>query len=94
MNLAMLPFISSWTTFDYNGMDFSGALEGSKGRTIGGRRDATIGRVVFTQPRVALPLGVTVDPLAIVLKDGFCGFWIRANLSDVGWRGHKALMED
>jgi len=80
MRLAFLPVISSWTTFEYNGMDFANALKG-------GRREG-VGKVVFTLPKVALPLGITVAPLAIVVKDGKGGYWLRANLSRRGWRGH------
>jgi hypothetical protein len=81
MRLAFLPFVSSWTTFEYNGLDFSGALVG--GGMDGGWKGER--KVVFTQPRVALPLGIVVDPLAVVLKDGEGGYWIRANLSRRGW---------
>jgi hypothetical protein len=65
-------------------MDFSAAV-------VGGRKDGEGkggGKVVFTQPRVALPLGIMVNPLAVVLKDGLGGYWIRANLSKRGWKGH------
>ena len=60
-------------------------------RSDSGRRSTEklgTGKVVFVQPRVALPMGITVDPLAIVLKDGKGGYWIRANLSRNGWKGH------
>ena len=83
--LAFLPFVSSWTTFPYNGMDFSGALAAGDGKD---GKEAEEGKVVFVQPRVALPLGIMVDPLAIVLKDGEGGYWLRANLSKTGWKGH------
>lgn len=86
MRLAFLPFVSSWTTFGYNGLDFSAAVVGGRknGEGKGG------GKVVFTQPRVALtlPWGIMVDPLSVVLKDGLGGYWIRANLSKRGWKGH------
>lgn len=82
MRLAFLPFVSSWTTFEYNGLDFSMALKSHK------KLDEKEGRVIFTLPRVALPLGIMVDPLAIVLKDGEGGYWLRANLSKQGWEGH------
>jgi hypothetical protein len=76
MRLAFLPFVSSWTTFGYNGLDFSMRLKG-------GRKDGRNGQGI-----VALPLGITVDPLAVVLKDVEGGYWLRANLSKTGWKGH------
>ncbi|PMD31654.1 hypothetical protein L207DRAFT_190766 [Hyaloscypha variabilis F] len=82
MRLGFLPFLSSWAAFEYNALDFSMGLKG--GRKLGGDE----GRVVFTLPRVALPLGIMVDPLAVVLKDGEGGYWLRANLSKMGWEGH------
>ncbi|KAN0092492.1 hypothetical protein V8E51_018339 [Hyaloscypha variabilis] len=82
MRLGFLPFISSWTTFEYNALDFSMGPKG--GRKLGGDE----GRVVFTLPRVALPLGIMVDPLAVVLKDREGGYWLRANLSKMGCEGH------
>jgi hypothetical protein len=93
--LAFLPFVSSWTTFEYNGMNFSGALLKDENddpkQSNSGRRCTEklgTGKVGFVQPWVALPMGITVDPLAIVLKDGKGGYWIRANLSKNKWKGH------
>lgn len=78
MRFGFLPFVSSWVAWGYIGMDFGAALkEGETG-----------GKVVFTLPRVALPLGIVVNPLAVVLKDGEGGYWIRGNLSNTGWKGH------
>jgi hypothetical protein len=68
MRLAFLPFVSSWTTFEYSGLDFSKALK--RDRNISGEER----RVVFTLPRVAFPLGIMVDTLAVVLKDGEGGY--------------------
>jgi hypothetical protein len=68
-------------------MDFSGAL--TKDENDNKKRSSSKGKVVFVQPRIALPLGITVDPLAIVLKDGNGGYWVRANLSKSGWKGHR-----
>jgi hypothetical protein len=81
MRLDRLPFVSSWTREEYAGMDFSGAM-------AGGGKVAEKAKVVFVQPKVALPLGIMVDPLAIVVKDGQGGYWLRANLSKSGWKGH------
>jgi len=76
-----LPYVTSWTAFEHNGMDFSAAL-------VGGRRDgAEEGKVVFTQPKAGFPFGIILDE-AVVLKDGSGGYWIRATLSQTGWKGH------
>jgi hypothetical protein len=81
--LDRLPFVSSWTREEYAGLDFSAAM--ADGGKVAGEGDA---KVVFVQPKVALPLGITVDPLAIVVKDHQGGYWLRANLSKSGWNGH------
>ncbi|KAE9368994.1 hypothetical protein N431DRAFT_547800 [Stipitochalara longipes BDJ] len=83
MRLSFLPFVSSWTTFEYNRLDFSMALKGARKR-----KTEIEGKVVFTLPRVALPLGIMVNPLAVVVKDGNRGYWLRTNLSKAGWKGH------
>jgi hypothetical protein len=77
-----LPIVTSWTAFEHNGLDFSAAL-------IGGQEGSTgEGKVVFTQPKVEFPLGIILDG-AFVLKDGSGGYWILANLSQTGWKGHN-----
>ena len=83
MRLKYLPVVSSWTTFAYDGTDFSKALKGVTGG--GGKGE---GKVVFTLPKVALPLGISVAPLAIVVADGEGGVWSKAKLEQRGWRGH------
>jgi hypothetical protein len=78
-----IPFFSSWTTFDYSGLDLSGALPDDS-RTKDG------GKVVFTQPLTALPLGVKMSPYAISLKDGNGGYWLRSALTTSSWKAHES----
>ncbi|KAF8991436.1 hypothetical protein BDQ17DRAFT_281308, partial [Cyathus striatus] len=70
--MSFMPLFGSWTTFEYNKLDFGGGL---KAGHAGGD-----GRVVFTQPCIALPMHATVKPTAVLLKDGKGGYWLRANL--------------
>jgi hypothetical protein len=62
-------------------MGFSGALADLiKGQYIRGNRKG-----IFRQQRVPF---IKVDPLATVFKDGVCGYWIRPDLSPIGWKGY------
>jgi hypothetical protein len=78
---AFISFFSSWTTFNYNGLDLSGALPEAS-------RSQDQGKVVFTQPLAALPLGVKMSPFAISLKDGNGGYWLRSALTMSSWKAH------
>ncbi|KAF8996974.1 hypothetical protein BDQ17DRAFT_1429333 [Cyathus striatus] len=80
---SFLPLFSHWTTFEYNKLEFSGGL---KNRSTGD------GRVVFTQPLIALPLHTTVKPIGVTLKDGKGGYWLRGNLWESGWKGYDECM--
>lgn len=78
------PFLTTWTRFEYNGMDFSAALvpaEKSRG-------DVTAGKVIFTQPYAAFPAAVRLDPYAFLVKDGQGGYWLNACLGKASWKGH------
>ncbi|KAI5844027.1 hypothetical protein DFP73DRAFT_75213 [Morchella snyderi] len=77
-----LPFLSSWTTFEYNRLDFSGACE--KGQE---------GRVEFTHAYCAFPGGIDIRPFGVTLKDGKGGYWIRTWLEKRAWEGHEKAWE-
>jgi hypothetical protein len=81
--LDFLPILSPWTTFEYNGMDFTEALAQKS------QRDGVQGKVIFTHPYVALPMSIAVKPFAIVLKDGHGGYWLRSTLLSSGWKAHE-----
>ena len=84
---AFIPVIGSWTTFNYNGLDLSGAFpEGS--------RSQDQGKVVFTQPLVAFPMGVKLCPFTISLKDGNGGYWLRSILTTSSWKAHSPHRTD
>ncbi|KAF8990943.1 hypothetical protein BDQ17DRAFT_1313633 [Cyathus striatus] len=76
--ISYVPLMSHWTSFEYNKLDFSGALKG-----------AGSGKVVYTQPISILPLGLTIKPLCQVVKDGRGGYWMRVNMLGTGWKGHE-----
>ncbi|KAI5776256.1 hypothetical protein EDC01DRAFT_715175 [Geopyxis carbonaria] len=82
--LSFLPFFSAWTTFEYNGMDFSAALINKTEQDSSNMQ----GKVIFTHPYAALPMGMTVKPFAISLKDGRGGYWLRSNVLKSGWEGY------
>lgn len=87
VRFAFIPFFSSFTTFGYNGLDLSGALpEGSS-------RAHDQGKVVFTQPLTALPMGVKMRPFTVSLKDGNGGYWLRCALGMSGWKAHEELSQ-
>ena len=84
---SFIPFLSSFTTFDYNSLDLSGALPESSSRT----NDQ--GKVIFTQPLVELPMGVKMRPFTISLKDGNGGYWLRCALGMSSWKAHEELFQ-
>ncbi|KAF8988278.1 hypothetical protein BDQ17DRAFT_1433432 [Cyathus striatus] len=81
LGISFVPIVSHWTTFEYNKLDFCGALKAG----------SESGKVVYTQPAVAYVLNLTIKPTIIVLKDGKGGYWIRATLLSKGWKGHEEL---
>jgi hypothetical protein len=64
-------------------MDFSAALK-EREKELDGKK----GKVVFTQPHVAFPGGLMMRPFAFIMKDERGDFWMRANNSKAGWKGH------
>ncbi|OQE41057.1 hypothetical protein PENCOP_c005G02527 [Penicillium coprophilum] len=66
--------VSHWTTFDYTGLDLSGA-------SLSGKCPS----VVFVNPMIVHKLNITLVPVAVVAKDGFGGYWIRATNTSTGW---------
>jgi hypothetical protein len=75
-----VPIISHWTGFDFNSLDFSGALK------VGS------GKVIYTQPKGGLPMNVAIKPTIFVLKDGRGGYWIRSLLLGRGWKGVEEMI--
>ncbi|CAG7947772.1 unnamed protein product [Penicillium nalgiovense] len=76
--------VSHWTTFDYAGLDFSGAsLHGKKAS------------VIFVNPMIVNNWHLTIAPVAIVTKNGSEGYWIRATNTSTGWErfGQSNSME-
>ncbi|KAJ5493960.1 hypothetical protein N7463_010047 [Penicillium fimorum] len=69
-----LAVVSHWTTFDYTGLDFSGAS------LYGGKAS-----VVFVHSMIVHRLKLNIVPLAFVTKDGSGGYWIRATNTSTGW---------
>ncbi|CAG8907834.1 unnamed protein product [Penicillium egyptiacum] len=66
--------VSHWTTFDYAGLDFSGAsLNGQKAP------------VIFVNPMIVNTWNLTIAPVAVVMKNGSGGYWIRATNTSTGW---------
>ncbi|KAJ6143545.1 hypothetical protein N7471_002998 [Penicillium samsonianum] len=66
--------VSHWTTFDYAGLDFSGAsLNGQKAS------------VIFANPMIVNAWNLTIAPVAVVTKNGSGGYWIRATNTSTGW---------
>ncbi|KAF8990938.1 hypothetical protein BDQ17DRAFT_1313625 [Cyathus striatus] len=84
-----IPMSSHWTRFEYNLLDFSGAFDERCGIEVdlGKREGGREGKVVYTQPLVLLPFGLTTRPFAVIMKDGRGGYWVRVRLSVTGWRG-------
>jgi hypothetical protein len=71
--------ITSWTTFEYNKLNFAAARD----KNVPGT-----GEVIFTQPMTGLPLNIVIPPYFFTLKDGRGGYWIRATNFATGWKGH------
>ncbi|KAJ5382565.1 hypothetical protein N7517_000476 [Penicillium concentricum] len=69
-----LAVVSHWTTFDYAGLDFSGAIPN--------RQKAS---VLFVNPMIVNTLKLNIVPVAVVTKDGSGGYWIRATNTSTGW---------
>ncbi|OQD63446.1 hypothetical protein PENPOL_c009G01659 [Penicillium polonicum] len=66
--------VSHWTTFDYTGLDFSGAsLNGQKAL------------VIFVNSMIVNAWGLNIAPVAVVTKNGSGGYWIRATNTSTGW---------
>ncbi|KOS45385.1 hypothetical protein ACN38_g3676 [Penicillium nordicum] len=67
--------VSHWTTFDYTGLDFSGAsLNGQKAS------------VIFVNPMIVDAWNLKmIAPVAVVTKNGSGGYWIRAANTSTGW---------
>ena len=83
--------MSSWCREAFWELDFSDAISmDKKNRVRDGDGDGEWekAKVIFVMPRIALPMGIVVDPFAIILKDGERGYWLRANLPRGGWKGH------
>ncbi|CRL22868.1 unnamed protein product [Penicillium camemberti] len=69
-----LAVVSHWTTFDYTGLDFSGAsLRGQKAP------------VTFVNPMIVNAWDLKIAPVAVVTKNGSGGYWIRATNTSTGW---------
>lgn len=69
-----LAVVSHWTTFDYTGLDFSGAsLRGQKAP------------VIFVNPMIVNAWDLKIAPVAVVTKNGSGGYWIRATNTSTGW---------
>ncbi|KAJ5158368.1 uncharacterized protein N7500_008019 [Penicillium coprophilum] len=66
--------VSHWTTFDYTGLDLSGASLSEKKPSV-----------VFVNPMIVHKLNFTLVPVAVVAKDGSGGYWIRATNTSTGW---------
>ncbi|KAL5339153.1 hypothetical protein BJX70DRAFT_397932 [Aspergillus crustosus] len=80
------PMVSPWSTFNYTGLDFSGARARAGTKTDGrGRKPA----VIFVCPNVPLTLGDLPSPIAIGVKDGKGGYWVRGANSRRGWEGFE-----
>ncbi|KAL2785409.1 hypothetical protein BJX66DRAFT_314921 [Aspergillus keveii] len=77
-----VPMVSPWTTFEYTGLDFSGAS-----------REKRKPNVVFVNPSVPLTLGRLPSPIALNLKDGAGGYWLRGANTRVGWEAFEKLIE-
>ncbi|KAH6905455.1 hypothetical protein BKA70DRAFT_1153136 [Coprinopsis sp. MPI-PUGE-AT-0042] len=73
--IKFVPYISHWTGFEFNSLDFSGALK------IGS------GKVIYTQPRGGLPVNIATKLTVFILKDGRGGYWMRTLLLGRGWKG-------
>lgn len=66
--------VSHWTTFDYTGLDFSGAnLRGQKVS------------VIFVNSMIVNEWDLKIAPVAVVMKNGSGGYWIRAANTFTGW---------
>lgn len=73
-NLANV-LLSQWTTFDYFGLNFSGAnLNGQKAS------------VLFVNPAVTIPFNFEIWPTAFIEKNRSGNYWIRASNTLTGWR--------
>lgn len=66
--------VSHWTTFDYTGLDFSGA-------SLHGQRAS----VIFVSPMIVNTWNITIAPVAVVTKNGSGCYWIRATNTSTGW---------
>ncbi|OQE04993.1 hypothetical protein PENVUL_c028G05678 [Penicillium vulpinum] len=69
-----LAVVSHWTTFDYTGLEFSGA-------SLNGKRAP----VVFVNPMIVNTWRLNIIPVAVVTKNGSRGYWIRATNTSTGW---------
>jgi hypothetical protein len=76
--------VSHWTTFDYAGLDFSGA-------SLNGKKAS----VIFVNPMIVNNWHLTIAPVAIVTKNGSGGYWMRATNTTTGWErfGQSNSME-
>ncbi|KAJ5971285.1 uncharacterized protein N7479_001203 [Penicillium vulpinum] len=84
-NLAVV-LLSQWTSFNYTGLDFSGAS-----------LDRQIAPVVsFVNPAVTIPFNLTIGPMVLIEKNGSGGYWIRASNTSSGWKAfsHFSRMQN
>ncbi|KAJ0414662.1 hypothetical protein BJY00DRAFT_318579 [Aspergillus carlsbadensis] len=74
--------VSPWTTFDYMGLDFSGAAA----------RKGHKPSVVFVNANVSLMFASFPSPFAITVKDGAGGYWFRGANTKRGWEDFERLV--
>ncbi|KAL5333189.1 hypothetical protein BJX70DRAFT_77379 [Aspergillus crustosus] len=69
-----VPVVTSWTTFDYKSLDFSGACHSERKPSV-----------VFVNPDYSLIGGTLRNPFLVTVKDASGGYWLRAGNTASGW---------
>ncbi|RDW58422.1 hypothetical protein BP5796_12352 [Coleophoma crateriformis] len=80
--IGFLSIYSSWSTFPFYDLDFSGALE-----KFDVPATSEAGNVAFVHPTIYGPRGINIRPVTIVLKDRNGGFWLKSDLLRSAWKG-------